>query len=405
MLHLKKRILCAILMASLTATFSAPYVYATETTENAQQEAPQKEKGSTLIAVSASNLKVGETLTVTIRGSNSSTLNLKFNPDVLTYKSSGQSVSLNGNVITYNGKEAAVTFEATGAGSSGLILSGEGLEGCSTIIQVAEAPEESEEKTEETEETEDVTEETETTGESTEEGSDTTDSKKNKKKKHSTTFGSAERYVSIMSPDSIPTFMLESKELETDEGTFVDAYQLINGGNEFYYLYGTDEKDNLGWFIYDSSEKTISRIDPTIFASVKAGDEGTAKTETKENTGFDLDKIISDRRVWAVLIFVCAVLIAIIINVLLRNRGKKEEEEQEESDSGVSSVYSNSDTKKEGVLDDDFVSKKGAVWDTEEEHTDSKYNLAEEVKNSPELPETHDIIGEKRVDIMDLNDL
>ena len=94
--------------------------------------------GTTSIATSGNSAKVGDKVTVTVSGSDSSKLSLRYNNNVLKFQScSASGYSTEGNVITFSGKSAQITFEATDGGSGDLVVSSDTLSGSSTSVQVA----------------------------------------------------------------------------------------------------------------------------------------------------------------------------------------------------------------------------------------------------------------------------
>ena len=96
--------------------------------------------GTTSIALSNNSPEVGGKVTVTVSGSDSSTLSLRYNNDVFRYVGcSNTGATTDGNIVTFTGQSAQVTFEAISAGSGDLIVSSDTLSGSSTSVPVAAA--------------------------------------------------------------------------------------------------------------------------------------------------------------------------------------------------------------------------------------------------------------------------
>lgn len=109
-------------------------------------------EGTTMIDLSNKSPSVGEKITMTVTGSDSSTITVKYNASVLNFSSCNVSgYTSDGNTVTFTGTSGAIEFVASAEGSSNLIVSSDALTGSSTKISIAgdSASSESEESSQE----------------------------------------------------------------------------------------------------------------------------------------------------------------------------------------------------------------------------------------------------------------
>ncbi len=401
-----KKLFAAVLVASLSLSFPAS-VHATET-----QEATSQPANRANFSVSSRSLNVGDTLRVRVWANSPTTLSLTYNNIILEYDSCTASVTKDGNTVSFTGAEATFTFKAKSAGQAGLIVSGEGVSRASANVMVSETAQEEQQDT--PEETTEPSDDAATTTEepTSDEGSDGDESESGEV---TTTIGSAKRYVSVMDPPELPDGVLSEAVIELGSGVTINGYQLIGGGNEFYYVYGIDEEENLGWFMYDATEKTLSRIDSAlIFRSASSDEPKDVEKEPKEDLLTRLKGMFSDMRVViAACILLLALLLAIIINIIAGRRDDDDDEdyddeEEEKVKVPVSPVRSGREEAPEPELEpisiDDLPEVSEGVWDEEEEKHESP-EPDKSIANHIDMGLDHSLIGQKHVDIMDLNDL
>ena len=101
-------------------------------------EMPVYADGTTMIYLSEKDLGVGDTLTMTVNGSEKSTITVRYNASVLNFTNCDASgYTTNGNAITFTGKSAKITFKAASEGTSNLIVASDTLTGASTAVNVA----------------------------------------------------------------------------------------------------------------------------------------------------------------------------------------------------------------------------------------------------------------------------
>ena len=403
-----KKLFAAVLVASLSIAFPAS-VHATETQEATSQPANQAN-----FSVSSRNLFVGDTLRVRVWATSATTLSLTYNNIILEYDSCTASVTKDGNTISFSGTEATFTFKAKSAGQAGLIVSGEGVSRASANVMVSEVNQGDSEQEETTGEDSETPETTETSEDDQSDDASSEDGDSDGQSEVTTTIGSAKRYVSVMEPPELPDGALEEAVIDLGSDVTIEGYKLVGGGNDFYYVYGIDEEENLGWFMYDATEKTISRIDAELLfrtSSVKSDTE--EEEEPGDDTLGSLKGLFSDKRVWiAIFVILIALIIAIIINLIAGRRDRDEDDDDEydeEDNPKVSPVRRNGGETEEPELApitiDDLPEASAGVWDDEDDKHESP--IPDKPMNTTTLDLRMDdsLIGEKHVDIMDLNDL
>ena len=304
--------------------------------------------GTTSIATSGNSAQVGDKVTVTVTGSDSSKLSLRYNNNVLKFQNcSAAGYSTEGNVITFNGKSAQITFEAADSGSGDLVLSSDVLSGSSTSVQVAAAaapePEPEEEETADDASTKKASGDADFTIDGTDyvlseryaDSEIPAGFSKTSMKIHGGTYrelsngsltlvylkpadniagsgvfyvydkdsdsvspfamlGTSDYYVLLATPDELLTDSLAEAKIKV-KGAKYDAYQLGDTENGFYYVYGTDSLGTTGWFSYDSEEETVQRANEALLTSgvtpADGGDEddtGNVKKEKKKKSSGDL---------------------------------------------------------------------------------------------------------------------
>ena len=95
--------------------------------------------GTTSISLSQNTAEVGNKVVVTINGSDSSTLSLRYNNEVFKFVScSVAGASENANIISFSGQSGQITLEAIGSGAGDLIVSSDTLSGRSTLSRFSQ---------------------------------------------------------------------------------------------------------------------------------------------------------------------------------------------------------------------------------------------------------------------------
>lgn len=128
-------------------------------------------------------------------------------------------------------------------------------------------------------------------------------------------------FVIISSSDSAPSSAFQATTLEVTGGT-ASAYTL---DGSFYYVYGTNKSGDSGWFVYDSANGTVSRLDESLLSATTTASSSEVDDETatsNDNVDVYVKKLDIYRKVIMGLIVLCVVLVFIIINSLVRSRDR-----------------------------------------------------------------------------------
>ncbi|SEK81601.1 hypothetical protein SAMN02910377_01916 [Pseudobutyrivibrio ruminis] len=132
--------------------------------------------------------------------------------------------------------------------------------------------------------------------------------------------GTADSYVIVSDNGSAPTSAFTATTLDVNGGT-ATAYTI--DGAEFFYVYGTNQDGASGWFVYDSTYKTVSRVDESALSASSTTDttEEVVETETSTDNNLYVEKLNLYRKIIMGLIVLCVVLLFIIINKAIRGHG------------------------------------------------------------------------------------
>ena len=132
--------------------------------------------------------------------------------------------------------------------------------------------------------------------------------------------GTADSYVIVSDNGSAPTSAFTATTLDVNGGT-ATAYTI--DGAEFFYVYGSNQDGATGWFVYDSTYKTVSRVDESALSSGSTTDttEEVDETETTTDNNLYVEKLNLYRKIIMGLIVLCVILLFIIINKAIRGRG------------------------------------------------------------------------------------
>ncbi len=273
--------------------------------------------GTTTMYLSSNSPKVGDSLKLTVTGSESSTITVKYNATILNFVScDAAGYSTSGNSIVFKGKTGNIDFKVAQSGNANIIISSDTLAGCSTQISVAEAQATvteapAEETAPETEVAvpEDATSEVNTVADSDK-------------------IGSAEHYVIVMTPDVFFSDSLVETAYSNGVGTYV-LYQFAGVSSEFYYVYGENESGIVGWYVFDSATEQIYRADLAVLSMV--GDDSSVSDEPSDVSEYI--EYVKDyceensRNIITILILLIAVIIVIIINIRVFKKNSSEEDD------------------------------------------------------------------------------
>ncbi len=215
--------------------------------------------------------------------------------------------------------------------------------------------------------------------------------------------------VILSNADSAPSTAFQATTLEVTGGT-ATAYTI--SGSEFYYVYGTNKAGNTGWFIYDSANETISRLDESLLSATSAStsvDDSTDVGSDNDKLDSYVKKLDTYRKVIMVLIVLCVILVFVIINSMVKSKGK-------DDDDFDGDVFANTPEKPKKKLPRSIVfgSKRNEVEEDEyddeeeEEYYEDDYEEEEETTRSSNVIESasdYDLRRSSSLNMMDLNDL
>ena len=173
------------------------------------------------------------------------------------------------------------------------------------------------------------------------------------------TAGESSYAIPLLAPlDSVLPESYVQVSLQMPENTVMAAYQLpAEDGEEasdFYIFYGVNQDGTEGWYQYDAAEGTYQRVNGNITETADSSSDDLAALQSEYD---ELSKKYKDaksfsRNMIAVLIFVLAIAVVIILNIVLFGRKKKGKDELlEDNDS------ENEESEYESDEEDEFVEK------------------------------------------------
>ena len=173
------------------------------------------------------------------------------------------------------------------------------------------------------------------------------------------TAGESSYAIPLLAPlDSVLPESYVQVSLQMPENTVMTAYQLpAEDGEEasdFYIFYGVNQDGTEGWYQYDAAEGTYQRVNGNITETADSSSDDLAalQSEYDELTKKYKDAKSFSRNMIAVLIFVLAIAVVIILNIVLFGRKKKGKDELlEDNDS------ENEESEYESDEEDEFVEK------------------------------------------------
>lgn len=153
------------------------------------------------------------------------------------------------------------------------------------------------------------------------------------------TAGESSYVIPLLAPlDSVLPESYVQVSLQMPENTVMTAYQLpAEDGEEasdFYIFYGVNQDGTEGWYQYDAAEGTYQRVNGNITETADSSSDDLAALQSEYD---ELSKKYKDaksfsRNMIAVLIFVLAIAVVIILNIVLFGRKKKGKDELLEND-------------------------------------------------------------------------
>lgn len=173
------------------------------------------------------------------------------------------------------------------------------------------------------------------------------------------TAGESSYVIPLLAPlDSVLPDSYVQVSLQMPESTVMTAYQLPAAEGEeasdFYVFYAVNQDGTEGWYQYDAAEGTYQRVNGNITETADSSSDDLAALQSEYD---ELSKKYKDaksfsRNMIAVLIFVLAIAVVIILNIMLFGRKKKGKDElSEDNDS------ENEESEYESDEEDEFVEK------------------------------------------------
>ena len=173
------------------------------------------------------------------------------------------------------------------------------------------------------------------------------------------TAGESSYVIPLLAPlDSVLPESYVQVSLQMPEKTVMTAYQLpVEDGEEasdFYIFYGVNQDGTEGWYQYDAAEGTYQRVNGNITETADSSSDDLAALQSEYD---ELSKKYKDaksfsRNMIAVLIFVLAIAVVIILNIVLFGRKKKGKDELLDDDDSE-----NEESEYESDEEDEFVEK------------------------------------------------
>lgn len=151
------------------------------------------------------------------------------------------------------------------------------------------------------------------------------------------TAGESSYAIPLLAPlDSVLPESYVQVSLQMPENTVMTAYQLpAEDGEEasdFYIFYGVNQDGTEGWYQYDAAEGTYQRVNGNITETADSSSDDLAALQSEYD---ELSKKYKDaksfsRNMIAVIIFVLAIAVVVILNIVLFGRKKKGKDELSE---------------------------------------------------------------------------
>lgn len=153
------------------------------------------------------------------------------------------------------------------------------------------------------------------------------------------TAGESSYVIPLLAPlDSVLPDSYVQVSLQMPESTVMTAYQLPAAEGEeasdFYVFYAVNQDGTEGWYQYDAAEGTYQRVNGNITETADSSSDDLVALQSQYD---ELSKKYKDaksfsRNMIAVLIFVLAIAVVIILNIMLFGRKKKGKDELLEDD-------------------------------------------------------------------------
>lgn len=151
------------------------------------------------------------------------------------------------------------------------------------------------------------------------------------------TAGESSYVIPLLAPlDSVLPESYVQVSLQMPESTVMTAYQLPAAEGEeasdFYVFYAVNQDGTEGWYQYDAAEGTYQRVNGNITETADSSSDDLAALQSEYD---ELSKKYKDaksfsRNMIAVIIFVLAIAVVVILNIMLFGRKKKGKDELSE---------------------------------------------------------------------------
>ena len=183
------------------------------------------------------------------------------------------------------------------------------------------------------------------------------------------TAGESSYVIPLLAPlDSVLPESYVQVSLQMPENTVMTAYQLpVEDGEEasdFYIFYGVNQDGTEGWYQYDAAEGTYQRVNGNITETADSSSDDLAALQSQYD---ELSKKYKDaksfsRNMIAVLIFVLAIAVVIILNIMLFGRKKKGKDELLEDDDVELEDAEYDEDIDEDEVEDTETDEKASLW-------------------------------------------
>ena len=151
------------------------------------------------------------------------------------------------------------------------------------------------------------------------------------------TSGESSYVIPLLAPlDSVLPDSYVQVSLQMPESTVMTAYQLPAAEGEeasdFYVFYAVNQDGTEGWYQYDAAEGTYQRVNGNITETADSSSDDLAalQSEYDELSRKYKDAKSFSRNMIAVIIFVLAIAVVVILNIMLFGRKKKGKDELSE---------------------------------------------------------------------------
>ncbi|SHJ69996.1 hypothetical protein [Pseudobutyrivibrio xylanivorans] len=225
--------------------------------------------------------------------------------------------------------------------------------------------------------------------------------------------GSGKNYVIISPSDAGPSSAFTPMSLDVTGGN-TTAYTIGESG--FYYVYGTNAAGDTGWFVFDSANDTLSRMDESVLsAGGSSSDVSEEDTSAAVNDNVDIyiNKLDTYRKVIMGLIVLCVILVFLLINTFVKSRDRDDDFDGD--------VFAETPAKKKSARRSprSIVFDRRSREEEEEEYDEEEYDdeyVDEEEEYDDEYEDTrsttyiesasdYDSRRNSSLNMMDLNDL